>query len=51
MIGKQQSQKERVIIFLDGSNFYHRLRDPELDFKRLLAFDYQFYPKHSFKKF
>ncbi len=41
MIGKQQSQKERVIIFLDGSNFYHRLRDPELDFKRLLAFDYQ----------
>lgn len=26
----QKSQNERVIVFLDGSNFYHRLRDPEL---------------------
>ncbi|MFA4890505.1 MAG: NYN domain-containing protein [Candidatus Paceibacterota bacterium] len=33
--------EERVIIFLDGSNFYHRLKDQELDFKQLLSFDYR----------
>jgi uncharacterized LabA/DUF88 family protein len=32
---------ERVIIFLDGNNFYHRLRDQELDFRQLLSFDYR----------
>lgn len=35
------NKKERVIIFLDGSNFYHRLKDPELDFKQLLNFNYK----------
>jgi len=35
------NKKERVIIFLDGSNFYHRLKDPELDFKQLLDFNYK----------
>ena len=30
-----------MIIFLDGSNFYHRLKDKELDFKNLLKFDYK----------
>ena len=38
---KSENKKKRVIIFLDGSNFYHRLKDPELDFKQLLAFDYK----------
>ena len=30
---------------MDGSNFYHRLRDPELDFKQLLDFDYKEFAK------
>ena len=30
---------ERVIIIIDGSNFYHRLK--ELDLKNLLNFDYE----------
>lgn len=36
-----KSKKARVIIFLDGNNFYHRLKDPELNFKNLLGFDYK----------
>jgi len=36
-----KNQKERIIIFLDGSNFYHRLRDEELDLKNLLNFNYK----------
>ncbi len=34
-------QKERVMIFIDGSNFYHSLKDinaGKINFKRLLAF-------------
>jgi len=38
---EKSKNKERVIVFLDGSNFYHRLKDPELDFKQLLIFDYK----------
>lgn len=34
-------KKERVIIFLDGSNFYHRLKDAELNLKQLLGFSYK----------
>ncbi len=37
----KDKNKERVIIFLDGSNFYHRLKDPELDLRQLLGFDYK----------
>lgn len=37
----KDNQKERVTIFLDGSNFYHRLKDEELNFKQLLDFDYK----------
>lgn len=33
--------KQRVAIFLDGSNFYHRIKDTELDFKQSLDFDYK----------
>jgi len=36
-----EEQNKRVIIFLDGSNFYHRLKDEELDFEGLLDFDYK----------
>lgn len=36
-----KNEKERIIVFLDGSNFYHRLRDPELNFKQLLDFNYK----------
>ncbi|MBI2626513.1 MAG: NYN domain-containing protein [Candidatus Nealsonbacteria bacterium] len=36
-----KNKEERVIIFLDGSNFYHRLKDSELGFKQLLDFDYR----------
>ena len=32
-------KKERVFIIIDGSNFYHRLR--ELELKNLLSFDYK----------
>jgi hypothetical protein len=28
----EENKEERVIVFLDGSNFYHRLKDPELGF-------------------
>jgi uncharacterized LabA/DUF88 family protein len=38
---KRRIKKERVIILLDGSNFYHRLRDPELNFKNILEFNYK----------
>ena len=38
---KPQNREEKVVIFLDGSNFYHRLKDPELDFKQLLGFNYK----------
>lgn len=44
-VPNQSKDKERVIIFLDGSNFYHRLKDSELDFKQLLNFDYQKFAK------
>jgi hypothetical protein len=33
--------KERVTVLLDGSNFYHRLKDPEIGFKQILKFDYK----------
>ncbi len=33
--------KEKVIILLDGSNFYHRLKDTEIDMKNSLLFDYK----------
>ena len=36
-----EDKKERVIIFLDGSNFYHRLKDAELNLKQLLGFNYK----------
>jgi len=41
IIEESKNEKERVVIFLDGSNFYHRLKDPELKFKQLLNFDYK----------
>ena len=37
----EKFKEEKVIIFLDGSNFYHRLEDKELDFKNLLNFNYK----------
>lgn len=37
----KEKKDERVIIFLDGSNFYHRLIDPELNSKQLLDFNYK----------
>ncbi len=40
-IKKSKNTEERVIIFLDGSNFYHRLRDSETGFKQLLEFNYK----------
>jgi len=45
MVLKHQNKRERVIVFLDGSNFYHRLRDSELDFRQLLTFDYKGFAK------
>jgi len=41
VIQEFQNKKERVIIFLDGSNFYHRLKEPELKLRQLLDFDYK----------
>ncbi len=35
------NQEEKVIILLDGSNFYHRLKEPEINIKNLLSFDYR----------
>lgn len=32
---------ERVSIFLDGSNLFHKLRSPELDLPNLLLFNYR----------
>jgi len=32
---------QRIAIFLDGSNFYHRIKDAELDFKESLDFNYK----------
>ena len=36
MVERQQDEEERVVTFLDGSNFYHRLKGSELGFKQLL---------------
>jgi len=33
---RKKTKKERIIVLLDGSNFYHRLRDRELNFKNIL---------------
>lgn len=38
-------KKERVIVLLDGSNFYHRLKDRELNFKNILKFNYKEFAK------
>jgi len=38
---RRRARKERAIILLDGSNFYHRLKDKELNFKNLLKFNYK----------
>ena len=35
------NKKERVIVILDGSNFYHRLKDKEINFTNILDFDYR----------
>lgn len=40
-----ENRGERVMVFLDGSNFYHRLKDTELNFKQLLYFDYKKFAK------
>lgn len=45
MAEKQQDEEERVVIFLDGSNFYHRLKDSGSGFKQLLGFDYKAFAK------
>ena len=37
----EKFKNKKIIIFLDGSNFYHRLKDKELDFKNLLNFNYK----------
>jgi uncharacterized protein (TIGR00288 family) len=37
----EKEDKQRVAIFLDGSNFYHRMKDAELDFKQSLGFNYK----------
>ncbi len=41
MVKEKQNKKERVVVFLDGGNFYHRLKDPEIALKQLLTFDYK----------
>jgi uncharacterized LabA/DUF88 family protein len=38
---QKRVKKERVIVLLDGSNFYHRLKDRELNFKNILKFNYK----------
>lgn len=42
-IDSDNGNAERVVFFLDGSNFYHRLKDVELYFKQLLLFDYKMF--------
>jgi uncharacterized LabA/DUF88 family protein len=37
------SSKERILIIIDGNNFYHRLK--ELNLKNLLSFDYEKFVK------
>lgn len=44
-IDKTGGKEERVVVFLDGSNFYHRLKDPELGFHQLLDFNYKGFAK------
>lgn len=44
-MSKRKARKECVVVLLDGSNFYHRLRDPELNFKNILKFDYKKFAK------
>ena len=34
------ANKERVFVIVDGSNFYHRLAEPEVDLKNQLTFDF-----------
>ncbi|PIZ48960.1 hypothetical protein COY29_02730 [Candidatus Woesebacteria bacterium CG_4_10_14_0_2_um_filter_39_14] len=44
-MAKRKIKKERIIVLLDGSNFYHRLKDRELNFKNLLEFNYKEFAK------
>lgn len=37
--------KKRVAIYIDGSNFYFKLRSPQLDLKNLSKFDFQGFAK------
>lgn len=35
------TQNARVAVFIDGSNFYHRLKDPEIGFEEVTYFHYR----------
>lgn len=41
-----KKRKERVFIAFDGSNFYHRLKEPPLNFKNLLRFNFSGFVKN-----
>ncbi|MFH1956691.1 MAG: hypothetical protein ABIJ28_03530 [Patescibacteria group bacterium] len=35
------ADKERVTIYIDGSNFYHYLKDKEISFPKGIKFDFK----------
>lgn len=37
----KQEQKERVAVYIDGSNFYNYLKDEEINFPKGVKFDFK----------
>lgn len=44
-----KSRKERVFVIFDGSNFYHRLKEPPFKFGNLLEFNFRRFVKFVLK--
>jgi len=42
---KRKKSVKRISVAIDGSNFYHRLKDPQVDLHNLLEFDYASFAK------
>lgn len=42
---KRKKSVKRISIAVDGSNFYHRLKEPQVDLHNLLEFDYSAFAK------
>jgi len=40
-MNNQNNKKERVAVYIDGSNFYNYLKDREINFPKGIKFDFK----------